>query len=204
MHVDHAARDEKRDYTQSSYWRVIAVLTLLELYQYIVRMNWTCNASTKYASSICMLHTWGAVFAFAQFSFFNGDHALSPEGSVGLETALSTDLGTDPKISWLFLARVFALVMHVSKYLLHLLVLYALLFLRFKHVEATSLVLFVRTECTSCARAIGHFTLSIVFRQAFLPLFMLVLKAKTVVIGYFFWKLRIEYYSRYGCYIRQF
>ena len=36
-----------------------------------------------------------------------------PEGNVGHETALSTDLGTDPKIAWLFLARAFALLMHI-------------------------------------------------------------------------------------------
>ena len=81
---------------------------LLESYRYIVRMYLTCNASTMsagcahrlcYASSICMLHIWGAVIACVQFSSLPIVTTL-PEGNVGHETALSTDL--DPKNSMAF------------------------------------------------------------------------------------------------------
>ena len=53
-----------------------------------------------------------------------------------------------------------------------------------RNVEANSLVLFVRTERTSCARAIGRFTVLTVLREASFLLVLLVLKTKTVAIQY--------------------
>ena len=54
----------------------------------------TCNAST-YVCGLCT------------------SSATLPEGSAGHETAFSTDLGTDPKFDGLFLARLFALLLHI-------------------------------------------------------------------------------------------
>ena len=91
---------------------------LLELYQCIVRMYLTCNASTMsagcahrlcFASSICMLRVWGAVIACVQFSSFPIVTTL-PEGNVEHETALSTDLGTDPKNSMVFSCACFCII----------------------------------------------------------------------------------------------
>ena len=45
--------------------------------------------------------------------FLSYQPATLPEGSVGHETAFSTDLGTDPKFDGLFLARLFALLLHI-------------------------------------------------------------------------------------------
>ena len=95
-----------------------------------------------------------------------------------------------PKISWLFLAHVFALLMHIYVCSAFICMCYCFL-LRCKPRyipngmwRASSLVLFVRTERTSCARAIWRFTLLIVLRQASFLLVRLVLKTKTVVIQY--------------------
>ena len=106
---------------------------LLELYQCIVRMCLTCNASTMsagcahrlcFASSIWMLHTWGAVIACVQFSSFPIVTTL-PEGNVGYETALSTDHETDPKNSLAFSYPCFCIInayLCLFTYLVHLFV----------------------------------------------------------------------------------
>ena len=45
--------------------------------------------------------------------FLSYQPSTLPEGSVGLETAFSTDLGTDPKFDGFFLAPLFALLLHI-------------------------------------------------------------------------------------------
>ena len=71
-----------------------------------------------------MLHIWGAVIAYVQFSSFPIVTTL-PEGNVGHETALSTDLGTDPKNSMAFSCPCFCIInayLCFVRYLVHLFV----------------------------------------------------------------------------------
>ena len=137
-----------------------------------------------------MLHTWGAVIACVQFSSFPIVTTL-PEGNVGHETSLSTDLGTDPKNSMFFSCPCFCIInayLCLFTYLVHLFVCAIVFLLRCKPRyipngmwRASSLVLFVRTERTSCAKAIWRFTLLTVLRQASFLFVWLVLETQTVV-----------------------
>ena len=110
---------------------------------------------------------------------------------MGHETAFSTDLGTDPKFDGFFLARLFALSLHIyalvySIYSAFVSMCYCFLSRskpRYIPIENLAASPHVRTERTASARRHPD-VLPIFLRLSFRLLVPLVLYSKTVVIWY--------------------